>query len=206
MRLKQIPTPGFICRQVDVAKKLDPRFEANFDKKQLSVGFMEDWYAGGPVACALWAFGFPGNEPTLKLAEKVKEGGKVLATEVLDDYLSIDTLFGVCPFYTALTHPECLHWEALDGAVKSFIIDTLNYIATGKRSLPRRVMDGIIAQEAKDYLTQPKGFKPTALPVKPEYDTLSGISFHNFMALWLSRRDGWQDVIDSKDMLIKFRR
>lgn len=200
-----IKAPRAVVAKVTAAVKANPEIAVGGINQKFASGLMRDWGSNGPAVVGIWSW-FGGTKPSLKLASRLGKGEKVLATEVIEDYMSLDTILGVCPFYTLLNDETIWEWSVIDGSLKAFFIDTLNYIATGKRQFSQKVFDSYMEQEAKDYLADEENFTPTNLQITPAYQDLKGISFQDFMVLWLSRRGGWDDVIRSKEMIVKFRR
>lgn len=189
--------------------KAHPEAKERFDKANISAGLMTEYTSNGSVAaCGVWSWSY-GNgymSPEMGLLDNLKSGLTPTPAEVVNDYFSVSTLFGICPFYTYLQQKEVRKLNCFMGITGDFIIDTLNYIAGNNRQFSLININGLLDEEGIEFGKGDTNFKPMSLGIKPNFESLKDLSFDEFFTLWLSRPSGWQDVIGSKQAIIQYRK
>lgn len=140
-------------------------------------------------------FDFDGN--MFSLVDNYLEGKRVTPVEVADYYFkSVYTMYGPQPFFVMLKCKEAL--DIIDGLGRDFVIDTLNFVATGKRAFSHPVWRGLLDDEVRSVQKMKSQYKAEPLSLPQDYlKALDGISEVDFYLRWVNQREGLTDLIFS---------
>lgn len=141
------------------------------------------------------SFDFDGT--MFSLVDNYLEGRRVTPVEVADYYFKqVFTMYGAQPFYTMLKYKDALN--IIDGLGKDFVIDTLNFIATGKRAFSHPVWRGLMDDEVRSVQKMKSQYVSEPLLLSQDYlKALEGISETDFFLRWVNQREGLTDLIFS---------
>lgn len=137
------------------------------------------------------------NGRMFQLVDNYADGKRVTPVEVADYYFNdVDTLYGPMPFFAMAKWSEAL--DMIDGLGRDFVIDTLNFIATGRRRFSHPVWRNLMDQEVRDVQNLKSSYEPNPLGIEKCYEKVLGnITPKQFFLLWVGQRDGLNDLIFS---------
>ena len=137
------------------------------------------------------------NGRMFQLVDNYVAGKRVTPVEVADYYFNdVDTLYGSMPFFTMAKWVDAL--DMIDGLGRDFVIDTLNFIATGKRRFSHPVWRGLMDQEVRDIQKMKSTYDPHPMGVENCYEKeLANITPKHFFLKWVGQKDGLNDLIFS---------